>query len=669
MGVNSKSWRITRRTVLASSVAGMASAVWAQTPAGKPDAAKYFVPAQVTGAVLSPDGRSVALRSRAKHGRSVLTVVDLETLKPTPVFGSEEDDADDVVWVNNKRLAFTLADWETPAGKQDSAPGLFAVNTDGSGFRQLVSRHGRSWLSDGNDYTKMEPWNTFLLGKASHALSDEVLVTRPEQYQDNEVDYIKLLKLNTRNGRTTEIDGPLHAVSWWDDAKGELRAALVREKDKGSLMWKDPSSGNWRVLSEFDYYTEDSGLNVRHIAADGKMYVTARRGRDKAAMWLMDPVTGKWADQPLASSPGFDVDAGVVAREDKVLGLRFTIDAEVTQWLDADMQALQAAIDKVLPRTSNRLSVAWQGNSPWVLIEAFADIQPTLYYLFNRETRKFSKLGAERPDIEPKQMAAMDLVRIKARDGKEVPTWVTMPPGQEKGKNLPMVVLVHGGPFSPGQHWHFDSRVQFLAARGYIVLQPEFRGTLGFGEAHATGGWRQWGKAMQDDVTDATQWAIAQGMADPKRIAIAGASYGGYAALMGLVREPGLYRCAVAWVGVTDLDMLYTVTWDDTSASFKKFGMPKVLGDRVKDAADLKANSPLTHAAKINQPLLLAYGGKDQRVPIVHGEKFKKAVQGTNPNVEWVVYDDEGHGWADPANTLDFYNRMARFLDKYTASV
>jgi dipeptidyl aminopeptidase/acylaminoacyl peptidase len=136
-----------------------------------------------------------------------------------------------------------------------------------------------------------------------------------------------------------------------------------------------------------------------------------------------------------------------------------------------------------------------------------------------------------------------------------------------------------------------------------------------------------------------------------------------------LLREPGLYRCGVCWVGVTDLDMLHTVSWDDLGASYKKHGMPKLLGDREKDAADLKANSPLTHAAKITQPLLLAYGGKDQRVPIVHGEKFKRAVQATNPKVDWVVYGDEGHGWVDPDSKLDFYNRMATFLDKNTGPV
>jgi len=401
----------------------------------------------------------------------------------------------------------------------------------------------------------------------------------------------------------------------------------------------------------------------------GKLYVSARRGRDKQAMWLLDPATGAWSTKPLAESPLFDVDAQVLTRKDKVLGLRFSIDAEVTQWLDADMQALQAQIDKVLPRTANRLSVPWSGDAPWVLIEAFADIQPTLFFLFNRETRKFTRLGAERPDIEAKQMAAMDMVRIKARDGLELPAWLSLPPGAENlpKKNLPMVVLVHGGPFVRAPGWTWDAEVQFLNARGYAVLQPQFRGTLGFGTAHAKAGWRQWGKAMQTDVADVTRWAIAQGIADPKRIAIAGASYGGYAALMGLVRDAELFRCAVAWVGVTDLDMLHTVNWSDMSDSFKQHGMPTLIGDRVKDAADLKENSPLTHAARIKQPLLLAYGSADRRVPLIHGEAFRKAVQPGNNALEWMVYQDEGHGWRVPANRTDFWNRTAAFLDKHLA--
>nr|WP_295130930.1 alpha/beta fold hydrolase [uncultured Roseateles sp.] len=664
-----------RRTLLAASLAAAWPLAQAQTPpaavasteaAPKPTAEKFFRAAQMDGASLSPDGRRLAMRSIGPAGRMMLTVLTLETMTPKVVYSSDAADVGNFVWVNPERLAFDLNDRETPQGKIDAAPGLFAVQHDGSEFKQLVERQ-RVWARNGSDSLSLQPWNTFLLNGSAQRVGDEVLVVRPESYDSKSVGYIKLLRLNTRNGRVVEVDGPLHSVGWWADPQGELRVAQTQEAEKGALRWRNPTTGQWQVLAEFNAFTEGGDLAVRQIGADGKLFVTAQRGRDKQACWLLDPVSGEWSAEPLAQSPQFDVDAEVVARRDKVLGLRFTIDAEVTQWLDADMQTLQKQIDTVLPRTVNRLSVPWTGDAPWVLIEAFADIQPTQYYLFNRETRKFSRLGGERPDINAKAMAEMDMVRIKVRDGLEMPAWLTLPPGAAGMKNLPMVVLVHGGPFVRGPAWRWDAEVQFLAARGFAVLQPQFRGSKGFGAAHHQAGWRQWGKAMQTDLADAAAWAIAQGIADPKRIAIAGGSYGGYAALMGLLRDPALFRCGVAWVGVTDLDMLHSVSWDDVSDAYKKHGMPKLLGDRVKDAAELKANSPLTHAASIKQPVLLAYGSADKRVPLVHGEAFSKALKAANTQVEYVVYADEGHGWRVPANQIDFWNRVAGFLDMQLA--
>ncbi|MCV2352049.1 prolyl oligopeptidase family serine peptidase [Paucibacter sp. Y2R2-4] len=634
---------------------------------GKISAESFFRAPQMTGAALSPDGKRLAMRTLGPHGRMMLTVLTLESMSPQVVYSSEAADLNNFVWVNNERLAFDLTDRETPAGKIDAAPGLFAVNHDGSSFKQLVERQ-RVWARNGNDTQSLAPWNTFLLNGETQRQGDTVLAVRPESYDEKGVGFIKLLRLNTRNGRSEEIEGPLHTEGWWADPQGNLRVAQTREGAKGAIRWRDPASGAWRVLAEYDAFT-GGDLGVSHVGSDGKLYVTARRGRDKQAMWLLDPSSGVWSSEPLAESPQFDVDAQVIARQDKVLGLRFRIDAEVTQWLDGEMRGLQAQVDKVLPRTVNRLSVPWQGASPWVLVEAFADIQPTLYFLFNRETKKFTRLGAERPDIVAKNQAGSDMVRFKARDGLEIPAWLTLPPGLDaaSAKHLPLLVLVHGGPFVRGPGWHWDAEVQLLAARGYAVLQPQFRGTVGFGLAHYQAGWRQWGKAMQTDLADAANWAVAQGLADPKRMAIAGASYGGYAALMGLVRNPELFRCAISWVGLTDLDLFASNYWDDISPIVKTQGLAKVLGDRVQDAADLKANSPLTHAAAIKQPVLLAYGSADRRVPLVHGESFSKAMKAANSQVEYVVYQDEGHGWRVPANQLDFWNRSLRFLDRHLA--
>jgi dipeptidyl aminopeptidase/acylaminoacyl peptidase len=628
---------------------------------GVPTAATFFQAAQMLSALLSPDGQHLALKTRAAHGRMMLSVLDLASLQPTVVHSSEAADVGDFSWVNASRLTFTLDDRDTPQGRRDAAPGLFAVDVDGKGWRQLVERQ-KVWVRNGNDPQSLEPWNTFLLGGYASRQTDEVLVVRPQRFSEKEVDYIQLLRLNTRNGRAQEVDAPLHAVAWWSDGRGELRVVMTREGERSALRWRDPDTGVWQVLSEFNSYTEDGDLQVRAVADDGQLYVTARRGQDKQALWRLDPRSKRWSEAPLASSPDFDIDAQVISREGKVLGWRFTIDAEVTQWTDPAMQDLQAVIDKVLPHTVNRLSVPLQGDAPWAVIEAFSDQQPSLYYLFNRQTRKFVKLGAQRPDVVAAQQGRSDLVHVPTRDGRSMPVWWTRPVDAAKGP-APMVVLVHGGPFVRGPAWQWDEEVQFLIACGYQVLQPQFRGTKGWGQAWEVAGWRQWGQAMQDDLDDATRWAIAQGHADPARIALAGASYGGYATLLGLIRQPALYRCGVAWVAVTDLDMLYTVDWSDMSDSFKRHGLAVLVGDRVQDAARLKDNSPLTHAAKLKQPLFLAYGGADKRVPLVHGEAFLKAAQASGARVQWQRYPDEGHGWRAPATRVDFWQQVAKFLD------
>lgn len=655
-----------RRSFLSGALLALLPYRSARAQAPEVKAEQYFKSEQMQAAVMSPDGLRLALLTLGTQGRIVLSVLEFASMKLTIIFSSDMADVGEVVWVNPLRLAFTLAQKETPEGERDAAPGLFAIDHDGNNYKQLVEQT-HSWVKDGNDTRRMEPWNTFLLNSNSLREGADVLVVRPEAYSDKDWGYCKLLRLNTKNARSQEVYSPAHSVAWWPDAQGELRVVLTREGKQGALRWKDPTTDQWRVLSEFNVFVDGGGFQVRGIAPDGRLYVSAQRGADKLAMWLLDPQTGAWSDKPLAHSPGFDVDAQVIARKDKVLGLRFSIDAEVTQWLDPEMQTLQQVMDKLLPRTVNRLSVPWSGEQSWVLVEAFADIQPKLFYLYNRQTRKFIRLGAQRPDIDAKKMASMDLQRCKARDGQEIPVWITLPPGSDGKTAHPTVVLVHGGPFSHGPEWRWDAQVQFLAARGFAVLQPQFRGTLGFGAKHFRGGWRQWGKAMQDDVSDATQWAISQGIADPKRIAIAGGSYGGYASLMGLIRQPELYRCAIAWVAVTDLDMLYTVNWSDSSDDYKLHGMPSLVGDRVKDADDLKENSPLTHAGKINKPLLLAYGSADRRVPLIHGEAFRRALPAEQRNLEWIVYDKEGHGWRKTSNQMDFWSRAANFLDQHLA--
>ena len=263
-------------------------------------------------------------------------------------------------------------------------------------------------------------------------------------------------------------------------------------------------------------------------------------------------------------------------------------------------------------------------------------------------------------------MGQRDVYRVPVRDKLELPVLVTQPPGKAQGPR-PAVVLVHGGPHVRGTHWAWSAQAQFLASRGYVVLEPEFRGSTGYGWAHFRAGWEQWGLAMQDDIADTLAWAVKQGWVDPKRVCIAGASYGGYAALMGAVKQSDLFRCAVSWVGVTDLELMSSIHWSDASDEWKNYGMKRLIGDPVADAERFKATSPLQRAREIRMPLLVAYGGDDRRVPIKHGSDFKAALR-PEQDLEWVVYPEEGHGWFELKTNEDFWGRVERFLDRNIGS-
>jgi dipeptidyl aminopeptidase/acylaminoacyl peptidase len=273
-----------------------------------------------------------------------------------------------------------------------------------------------------------------------------------------------------------------------------------------------------------------------------------------------------------------------------------------------------------------------------------------------------------RQGIDPRRMAQVDLHRIAARDGRELPVWVTLPAGHQPRTGSPAVVLLHGGPWVRGGYWRWSELEQFLASRGYVVISPEFRGSTGYGQAHYQAGFRQWGQAMQDDVADATKWAQAQGLAD--RFCVAGASYGGYSTLMGLVRDPELYRCGVAIVAVTDPFLYLQGSWwidDDISGYGRRYSLPRLVGDPERDAAMLKAASPLEQAARITRPLLLMHGGRDLRVPVQHAERLREALRAAGREPEWVVYPDEGHGFLRLDNRVDMARRIEAFLGRHLA--
>ena len=631
-----------------------------QTPT-PPTAAELFAPRSFGAAVLSPDGRRVAFTLRVKDAEPSLMVLDLATMVTTPLASFDGVGVGHVHWVNNERLVFDLAAWLLPGSERHLNPGLFAVNIDGSRFVPLVETRG-SWLKGPSTRELLPQW-TLLLQTTAAQDSPDVWVVVAEAYNAKVgVDYQRLHRLNTLTGRSDLIELPLHAAHWVIDGQDQVRALLTLHEGVTSLMWRDAGQAAWRTLARFDGLQRQ--LAPVRVETDGTLWVATADKGDTVGVYAWDFAKGEVSSRALAVSPDYDLAPGFVEQQGRLIGLRVTTDAGVTQWIDPAMTALQATVDRLLPSTANTLSVATRADSPQVLIHSQSDTQPGSSLIYHRETGKLQRLGDALPALRGKPMAAMDLLHYPARDGLSIPAYLSLPPGRP-AKALPLVVWVHGGPWVRGTDWHWQPEVQFLATRGYAVLQPEFRGSTGFGRKHFEAGWKQWGRAMQDDLADAAKWAVDKGIADPRRICILGASYGGYAALMGLVRHPELFRCAVQWVGVTDPMLLYDIGWSDITEAAKTHGMPRLLGDRVQDAALLAQISPLKNAERIKAPLLMAYGAKDERVPLVHGEKLREALRPHNSQVEWVVYPDERHGWLAAATKIDFWHRVEAFLARH----
>ncbi len=649
----------------------------------------FYRHADLHDAQLSPSGRRLAV-SVNRGDRVGLAVFDLQgQAAPLTVARFGDADVHAFAWVNDERLVFNIAELDAGSGDQRWAPGLFSVGLDGLRPRLLV-RTGRDFVVDNAGGLRQPLEQNHRLLAVPVGGGDEVVVGNYRHNGAHELLEVLPLRLNVVTGRVQSLARgmPDGVTQWWFDPQGEPRVGEVRHAGQVTVHWRAPGGDAWQVLARFAALSR--AFTPRHVDAAGQLYVTADGGNAAGTSVLkrFDFSTGQPATEALVSTPGFDFQGGLLhdladaadARP-AALGVRVQTDAETTVWFDPRLTRLQQLADEKLPGRINRLSCSHcLSDSAVLLVQSASDQDPGQLWLYRVAGAAWQRVGPVRQDIDPRRMATLDLHRFKARDGLEIPVWVTLPsprrlalagapvaaapPGPAAPG--PAVLLVHGGPWVRGGHWAWDADAQFLASRGYVVIEPEFRGSTGYGDRLFRAGFRQWGLAMQDDLADALHWAVAQGWVDPKRVCIAGASYGGYAALMGLVRHPGLYRCGIAWAAVTDPRLMFEWRWfSDFSEEGRLYSWPQLVGDPVADARQLADTSPLVQAARIKAPLLLAHGRQDLRVAVAHGEKLRAALQAAGRDPEWVLYTDEGHGWQRPENRFDFARRMARFLAQH----
>ncbi len=655
---------------LALSLDVLCGTAQAQTPT----AASFFRSPDVIEAKLSPGGKRLAFSTSVGGDRITVAVLDIEgggkIYRPA---GFGEADVIDFDWASDDRLVFSgmdLHDLGSDMGRR--APGLFSVSFDGKRPRVLVHR-GNSFVRSGDD-TALQ-WNHKLLSvpKPQDGVTPDEVVIGQMHFEDKSLAGIQPLWLNVRTGNWHGMDvgrAPPDVLHWWFDSAGNARVAFTSSKGRAAYHWRGPGESTWRRIAEGDALAMP--FYISSVDDAGHLFVVAATGPGGTdQLTRFDFTTLKPAEKPLVATPGFDFHGGLLTDKPgaSALGVRVDADGETTVWFDPALRALQEEIDAKLPGRVNRISCRSCGAPDMVaLVRSYSDRDPGTLFLYDAAARKLQFLIKVQPGIDPKAMANVDFQRIKARDGRDLPVWLTLPKGVSAGQPAPTVVMVHGGPWARIGHWQWEAMNQFLAAQGWLVIEPEFRGSEGYGDAHFRAGFKQWGQAMEDDLADALLWAQKQGLAKPGKACIAGASYGGYGALMGPVRFPELFGCVAAWAGVADLNLFLEGsfwTQDDISNAGRKYGLPQMVGDTEKDAAMLRANNPVLLADRMKAPVMLVYGEADLRVPVTHGKRMRDALKAAGNPPEWFTYPGEGHGWTNPENRVDFAERLVVFLRKH----
>lgn len=627
-----------------------------------------FRKTEYRGVVFSPDQKFMAALVPV-NSRFNLLVIDLEKRSATRVTNFDKADVLSVSWVSNQRLVFTTGDEQQFAANAGDG-GLFAVDRDGRNSKVLVepltARPGQSVL-------RLTSYLRRIKGS-----DEEILV----EANDRDVDSLDIYRMNMFTGRKSLVsfDSPGFVRRWLLDGNGTARAALSRDDKAGRhfFAYRSDEKSPYKVLREWDYQLKDVVIPVS-INADGKQMVVASNvGRDTVAFFQFDPEKNQLGAL-IYGDPRYDMyslgligsalgEGGGIIRGgneeefSRVIGVRYWADRLKTVWFDEAIAKTQATLDAALPAGNTN---TWNPHQRRTLVFSRSDVDPGRYYIFDQDKRTIEDTGlSARRWIDPKQMRPMQYVTWSAPDGMKIGGYLTLPATYKPGNPVPLVLHPHGGPWSK-DNWGFNPEVQFLANRGFAVLQPNFRGSTGYGTAHLKASYKQWGDAMIDDMIAGVEWAIKEGFADRNRLGVYGASYGGYSTLMALVKRPDMFKWGVNYVGVTDM-----FVHQDTQPAqrYGDFGrLAKLInGDQTADKEMFERTSPARHVNRIQAPVFHAYGGVDRNVDIENGRVIRAAFDKAGKPQEWMFVADEAHGYRLDKNVLEFYNRFDAFIRKHT---
>jgi len=596
----------------------------------------FFRNPEQAGFRISPDGKYISYMAPYQNRMNIF-VQKIGEDSAVRITSKTERGIYHYFWANNNRILFIIDE----GGDENMQ--LHGVDIDGSNPKALTAFSGvRTTIID-----------------ELRNIEDEVIIglnRRNPQVFDP-------YRLNIVTGELTMLaKNPGDILGWMTDHNGKLRLAMSMDGVNTSILYRSTEEEPFRKIITTSFKEQ---LTPYLFTFDNKrLYATSNVGRDKAALVKFDPNTAQEV-AVLYENDKYDVTGVGFSRKRKKLEVA-SYDAHCgigRHFFDDEIKELFANLSTHLPGYEIHIINENRDETVYVIF-ATSDIAAGTYYLYEKETNKLTKIADRRPWLDKSQMAEMHCVTYVTRDGLTLEAYLTLPRGytMETARNLPVVVNPHGGPWWR-DFWGFNREVQFLANRGFAVFQTNFRGSTGFGREFWEASFKEWGRAMQDDITDGVYWLIEKGIADPERIAIYGASYGGYAALAGLAFTPHLYRCGVSLVGVSNLfTLLNTIPpyWEPMlDMMHEKIGHPQT------DSLLLASISPALHADKIIAPLFIAQGANDPRVHRNESDQMVEAMRQRGVEVKYMVKYDEGHGFHNEENRFAFYRAMEEFLNEH----
>jgi dipeptidyl aminopeptidase/acylaminoacyl peptidase len=600
---------------------------------------ELFQAPAMAGLQFSPDGKRI-LCLVPHQGRMNLAVIDLEKKSKNLLSSFDDKDANSPFWASNDRILF-FADRDG-----DENFDIYSVNADGSDPAMISPDRSVRLLRRLKD----DPTSILVQAAITHG------------------DWFDVAKMNLKTGKLSQpiakAPGP---VSYYVlDHDNQVRFAVLSDPHArvNRVLYRESDRAEWRDVANFAF----GHASWRPIAFDADnrtIYVSSDLAQKTAGIFRYDTSAPNINFEKVFTDPTYDVE-GVIVDEstNKVIGITFDGDRQRFHWLDAEMAAVHRRLEQSLPDVVHS-PVQTSDDGSRIVFYSYSDRDPGVYYLYDRKRQRVEELAVVNPKIDPAQMAAMKPISYNARDGLKLHGYLTLPPGREP-KNLPAIIHPHGGPYGPRDEWRYNAEVQFYANRGFAVLQVDFRGSGGYGYWFEEAGFKKWGLEMQNDLTDGVKWLVDQGIADPKRVVISGASYGGYAAMAGLVFTPELYVAGINYVGVVDIRNLIP----KAVPASRMYWMHTRLGDlsKAEDRKRIHDTSPVHFADRIRAPLLMAYGRNDPRVTIDQGHDIKRALERAKVPHEFIIEKEEGHGFRNEAKRIAFYKRVDAFLKAHVPS-